>query len=61
MLASVLGAGCAWFEKKADTPCPDPNSCECPTNQNPGCAPWPDDNGDNPSQMTKRPDGGVSK
>jgi len=56
----VLGAmglgSCAIFQK----PCQDPNSCECPTNQNPACAPFPDDNGDNPSTMTKKPiDGGT--
>lgn len=30
-------------------------SCECPTSPNPACAPFPNDNGDNPSTMTKKP------
>jgi hypothetical protein len=49
--------GCSLINK----PCADPMSCNCPTSPNPACAPWPDDNGDNPSTMAKRnrPDGGT--
>jgi len=53
LLAMALG-GCSFIQK----PCQDPNSCECASNQNPSCAPFPNDNGDNPSQMAKKPDGG---
>jgi hypothetical protein len=61
MLAVFSAAGCAWFSSEVNKPCPDPQSCECPTTTNPACPPWPNDNGDNPSTMTKRPDGGTSR
>jgi hypothetical protein len=41
MLAAF--AGCAWFTSEINKPCPDPQSCECPTTTNPACAPFPQD------------------
>lgn len=59
MLAALYGvAGCSMIQK----PCQDPNSCNCPTNSNPACTPFPDDNGDNPSTMAKKNhDGGTDR
>lgn len=40
LAAMAIGAaGCAWLQK----PCQDPMSCDCPSNQNPACAPFPND------------------
>jgi hypothetical protein len=49
--ATFSPAGCSLLQK----PCQDPLSCQCPTNQNPACAPFPNDDGDNPSTMAKKP------
>jgi hypothetical protein len=51
VLALTLN-GCAWFESEINKPCPDPNSCTCPTSTNPACPQFPQD--------AKKPDGGQS-
>ena len=51
---AMAAVGCAAIMK----PCP-----ACHTPNNPADYPMPDDNGDNPSDMTKkpRPDGGIDR
>lgn len=54
MLTALSIAGCA-----ALTDRPPSWGPPVPCNQDPSCYPMPDDNGDNPSDMQKRPDAGA--
>jgi len=63
-MLALLAGGCHLFDQPADPSCQgDPvlKPCPCMDPRTPGCPAPPNDWGDNPSTMTKKPDAGVTK